>query len=173
MKKKTLSILLILLLILGVGVRFAYRYKRLYDRDKQDKMVEQAQVINQTTPAEKNRERLQSILDGFQNRKEANADYDKVLAVDAVYGLGIKGDAYYIVDQKSGKDILLESVSKAYVLPITDAGQKVTFKGVFGFKSGGWYFFTKSGEGIVEIKGADLTEQSHLVLEDGRFSVAD
>ena len=59
--------------------------------------------------------------------------------VDEVHGLGQRTGQFYIYNFEKKEEILLENTDQAFVLPIRDKNDNVTFQAIFAHKDGQWH----------------------------------
>ncbi|WP_241496362.1 hypothetical protein [Streptococcus parasanguinis] len=67
---------------------------------------------------------------------------------------------------KKKEEILLENTDQAFVLPIRDKTDNVTFQAIFAHKDGQWHIMKPDGSSQLQLGAADISAESKFVIEN-------
>ena len=90
----------------------------------------------------------------------------KRLKVDELHGLGQRTGQFYIYNFEKKEEILLENTDQAFVLPIRDKSNNVTFQAIFAHKDGQWHIMKPDGSSQLQLGAANISAESKFVIEN-------
>ena len=64
------------------------------------------------------------------------------------------------------EEILLENTDQAFVLPIRDKSNNVTFEAIFAHKDGQWHIMKPDGSSQLQLGAANVSVESKFVIEN-------
>ena len=64
------------------------------------------------------------------------------------------------------EEILLENTDQAFVLPIRDKSNNVTFEAIFAHKDGQWHIMKPDGSSQLQLGAANISAESKFVIEN-------
>ena len=86
--------------------------------------------------------------------------------VDELHGLGQRTGQFYIYNFEKKEEILLENTDQAFVLPIRDKSDNVTFQAIFAHKDGQWHIMKPDGSSQLQLGAANISAESKFVIEN-------
>ena len=135
---KTKISLVSILVILGVAARMMRVIHRQQIRE-QNKIYNESLVRNK-----------------FENWQKA----------DELHGLGQRTGQFYIYNFEKKEEILLENTDQAFVLPIRNKSDNVTFQAIFAHKDGQWHIMKPDGSSQLQLGEASISAESKFVIEN-------
>lgn len=73
---------------------------------------------------------------------------------------------FYIYNFEKKEEILLENTDQAFVLPIRDKSDNVTFQAIFAHKDGQWHIMKPDGSSQLQLGEANISAESKFVIEN-------
>ena len=67
---------------------------------------------------------------------------------------------------KKREEILLENTDQAFVLPIRDKSNNVSFEAIFAHKDGQWHIMKPDGSSQLQLGAANISAESKFVIEN-------
>ena len=155
MKKnaKTQISLVSILVILGVGARMMRIIHRQQIREQNRQTVQTTKKVAE----------FQKTLDEEETKKR-NETFNKIF--NESHGLGQRTGQFYIYNFEKKEEILLENTDQAFVLPIRDKSNNVTFQAIFAHKDGQWHIMKPDGSSQLQLGEASISAESKFVIEN-------
>lgn len=132
----------------------------------------------QTVQTAKKVSEFQKTLDEEETKKR-NETFNKIFndsliqknfenwqKVDELHGLGQRTGQFYIYNFEKKEEILLENTDQAFVLPIRDKSDNVTFQAIFAHKDGQWHIMKPDGSSQLQLGEANISAESKFVIEN-------
>lgn len=178
MDKRLKKGLIILVAVLPIVFSIGYRYMKWQKKEEHRKMVEiierNKDYVSEHTlkRSDEGWKKIADIVDQH-NENELATNYDHYTSIDGLYGLGVKGSEYYLVDVKTKQETKLDNVTNAYVCFIKNEDDDEELNGLFIQRDGVWYLVDEKGEVVIELTGFEVTEQTKFAIRDRTLMVVE
>ena len=156
---KTKISLVSILVILGVAARMM----RVIHRQQ---IREQNRQTMQTTKKVAEFQKTLDEEETIYNESLVQNKFEQWQKVDELHGLGQRTGQFYIYNFEKKEEILLENTDQAFVLPIRDKSNNVTFQAIFAHKDGQWHIMKPDGSSQLQLGEASITAESKFVIEN-------
>ena len=127
-------------------------------------------VIHRHQIREQNRQTIQTTKKVAEFQKtldeEETKNFENWQKVDEFHGLGQRTGQFYIYNFEKKEEILLENTDQAFVLPIRDKSDNVTFQAIFAHKDGQWHIMKPDGSSQLQLGEANISAESKFVIEN-------
>ena len=157
---KTKISLVSVLVILGVAARMMRVIHRQQIREQNRQTIQTTKKVaefQKTLDEEETKQRNESLVrNKFENWQK----------VDELHGLGQRAGQFYIYNFEKKEEILLENTDQAFVLPIRDKSNNVTFEAIFAHKDGQWHIMKPDGSSQLQLGAANISAESKFVIEN-------
>ena len=170
MKKnaKTKISLVSILVILGVAGKMMRVIHRHQIREQQKQTIQTTKKVaefQKTLDEEETKKRNETFNKVF-NESLVQKNFENWQKVDELHGLGQRTGQFYIYNFEKKEEILLENTDQAYVLPIRDKSDNVTFQAIFAHKDGQWHIMKPDGSSQLQLGAANISAESKFVIEN-------
>ena len=153
---KTKISLVSILVILGVAARMMRVIHRQQIREQNRQTIQTTKKVAefQKTLDEEETKKRNETFNKIYNESLVRNKFENWQKVDELHGLGQRTGQFYIYNFEKKEEILLENTDQAFVLPIRDKSDKVTFQAIFAHKDGQWHIMKPDGRNLqVDVKG--------------------
>ena len=166
MKKnaKTKISLVSILIILGVAARMMRVIHRQQIREQNRQTIRMDDF--QKKLAEEERIKRNETFNKIFNESLVQKNFENWQKVDEFHGLGQRTGQFYIYNFEKKEEILLENTDQAFVLPIRDKSDNVTFQAIFAHKDGQWHIMKPDGSSQLQLGEANISAESKFVIEN-------
>ena len=166
MKKnaKTKISLVSILIILGVAARMMRVIHRQQIREQNKQTIRMDDF--QKKLAEEERIKRDETFNKVFNESLVQKNFENWQKVDELHGLGQRTGQFYIYNFEKKEEILLEDTDQAFVLPIRDKSDNVTFQAIFAHKDGQWHIMKPDGSSQLQLGEANISAESKFVIEN-------
>jgi len=157
---KTKISLVSILVILGVAARMMRVIHRQQIREQNRQTIQTTKKVAEFT--KKRNETFNKIY----NESLVRNKFENWQKVDELHGLGQRTGQFYIYNFENKEEILLENTDQAFVLPIRDKSNNVTFQAIFAHKDGQWHILDPDGSSQLQLGAANVSAESKFVIEN-------
>ena len=127
-------------------------------------------VIHRQQIREQNRQTIRTTkkvaFNKIYNESLVRTKFENWQKVDELHGLGQRAGQFYIYNFEKKEEILLENTDQAFVLPIRDKSNNVTFEAIFAHKDGQWHIIKPDGSSQLQLGAANISAESKFVIEN-------
>ena len=156
---KTKISLVSILVILGVAARMLRVIHRQQIREQNRQTI---QTTKKVAEFQKSNETFNKIY----NESLVRTKFENWQKVDELHGLGQRTGQFYIYNFEKKEEILLENTDQAFVLPIRDKSNNVSFEAIFAHKDGQWHIMKPDGSSQLQLGAANISAESKFVIEN-------
>ena len=161
---KTKISLVSILIILGVAARMMRVIHRQQIREQNRQTIRMDDF--QKKLAEEERIKRNETFNKIFNESLVQKNFENWQKVDELHGLGQRTGQFYIYNFEKKEEILLENTDQAFVLPIRDKSDNVTFQAIFAHKDGQWHIMKPDGSSQLQLGEANISAESKFVIEN-------
>ena len=161
---KTKISLVSILIILGVAARMMRVIHRQQIREQNRQTIRMDDF--QKKLAEEERIKRNETFNKIFNESLVQKNFENWQKVDELHGLGQRTGQFYIYNFEKKEEILLENTDQAFVLPIRDKSDNVTFQAIFAHKDGQWHIMKPDGSSQLQLGEASISAESKFVIEN-------
>ena len=161
---KTKISLVSILIILGVAARMMRVIHRQQIREQNRQTIRMDDF--QKKLAEEERIKRNETFNKIFNESLVQKNFENWQKVDELHGLGQRTGQFYIYNFEKKEEILLENTDQAFVLPIRDKSDNITFQAIFAHKDGQWHIMKPDGSSQLQLGEASITSESKFVIEN-------
>ena len=161
---KTKISLVSILVILGVAGRMMRVIHRQQIREQNRQTIRMDDF--QKKLAEEERIKRDETFNKIFNESLVQKNSENWQKVDELHGLGQRTGQFYIYNFEKKEEILLENTDQAFVLPIRDKSDNVTFQAIFAHKDGQWHIMKPDGSSQLQLGEANISAESKFVIEN-------
>ena len=120
----------------------------------------------QKTLDEEETKKRNETFNKIYNESLVRTKFENWQKVDELHGLGQRAGQFYIYNFEKKEEILLENTDQAFVLPIRDKSDDVTFQAIFAHKDGQWHILKPDGSSQLQLGEASISAESKFVIEN-------
>lgn len=159
--KISLVSILVILSVAGRMMRVIHRHQ-IREQNKQTIRMDDFQK----KLAEEERIKRDETFNKVFNESLVQKNFENWQKVDELHGLGQRTGQFYIYNFEKKEEILLENTDQAFVLPIRDKSDNVTFQAIFAHKDGQWHIMKPDGSSQLQLGEANISAESKFVIEN-------
>ena len=159
--KISLVSILVILSVAGRMMRVIHRHQ-IREQNKQTIRMDDFQK----KLAEEERIKRDETFNKVFNESLVQKNFENWQKVDELHGLGQRTGQFYIYNFEKKEEILLENTDQAFVLPIRDKSDNVTFQAIFAHKDGQWHIMKPDGSSQLQLGAANISAESKFVIEN-------
>ena len=159
--KISLVSILVILSVAGRMMRVIHRHQ-IREQNKQTIRMDDFQK----KLAEEERIKRDETFNKVFNESLVQKNFENWQKVDELHGLGQRTGQFYIYNFEKKEEILLENTDQAFVLPIRDKSDNVTFQAIFAHKDGQWHIMKPDGSSQLQLGEASISAESKFVIEN-------
>lgn len=159
--KISLVSILVILSVAGRMMRVIHRHQ-IREQNKQTIRMDDFQK----KLAEEERIKRDETFNKVFNESLVQKNFENWQKVDELHGLGQRTGQFYIYNFEKKEEILLENTDQAFVLPIRDKSDNVTFQAIFAHKDGQWHIMNPDGSSQLQLGEANISAESKFVIEN-------
>lgn len=159
--KISLVSILVILSVAGRMMRVIHRHQ-IREQNKQTIRMDDFQK----KLAEEERIKRDETFNKVFNESLVQKNFENWQKVDELHGLGQRTGQFYIYNFEKKEEILLENTDQAFVLPIRDKSDNVTFQAIFAHKDGQWHIMKPYGSSQLQLGEANISAESKFVIEN-------
>ena len=165
---KTKISLVSILVILGVAARMLRVIHRHQIREQNKQTIQTTKKVAefQKTLDEEETKKRNETFNKIYNESLVRTKFENWKKVDELHGLGQRAGQFYIYNFEKKEEILLENTDQAFVLPIRDKSNNVTFEAIFAHKDGQWHIMKPDGSSQLQLGAANISAESKFVIEN-------
>ena len=165
---KTKISLVSILVILGVAARMMRVIHRQQIREQNRQTIQTTKKVAefQKTLDEEETKKRNETFNKIYNESLVRNKFENWQKVDELHGLGQRTGQFYIYNFEKKEEILLENTDQAFVLPIRDKSNNVTFQAIFAHKDGQWHIMKPDGSSQLQLGEANISAESKFVIEN-------
>ena len=165
---KTKISLVSILVILGVAARMMRVIHRQQIREQNKQTIQTTKKVAefQKTLDEEETKKRNETFNKIYNESLVRTKFENWQKVDGLHGLGQRAGQFYIYNFEKKEEILLENTDQAFVLPIRDKSNNVTFEAIFAHKDGQWHIMKPDGSSQLQLGAANISAESKFVIEN-------
>ena len=141
---KTKISLVSILVILGVAARMMRVIHRQQIREQNRQTIQTTKKVAE----------FQKTLDEEETKKR-NETFNKIY-----------NESLVRTKFENWQKVLLENTDQAFVLPIRDKSNNVTFEAIFAHKDGQWHIMKPDGSSQLQLGAANISAESKFVIEN-------
>ena len=170
MKKnaKTKISLVSILVILGVAGRMMRVIHRHQIREQNRQTIQTTKKVAefQKKLDEEETKKRNEAFNKLYNESLVRNKFENWQKVDDLHGLGQRAGQFYIYNFGKKEEILLENTDQAFVLPIRDKSENLSFLAIFAHKDGQWHIMKPDGSSQLQLGEANISAESKFVIEN-------